>query len=119
MQLLQSDVLRLEDGVRDEKSRMSCIALADNQWAKEDETVALSWKRAEELINAVRRGLGVPPLQLAQTGGEGTVDRTTREAFEPLGWSIEPLDTSAHDPVHLDSPEDPARRAPVLRHSLR
>jgi hypothetical protein len=85
LQLLQTDMQRLDDRIRDEKfSRELYRALADNKWTKEGETVALSWKRAEELINAVRR-----------------------EAFEPLGWRIEPLDTSTHDPAHLSSPEDP------------
>jgi hypothetical protein len=108
MQLLQSDMQRLEDRMRDEKfARELYRALTDNKWTKEGETVALSWKRAEELINAVRRGLGAPPLVLAETGGEGTVDRSVREELEPLGWTIEPLDTSRHDPAHLGSPEDP------------
>jgi hypothetical protein len=107
LQLLQADMQRLEERMRDEKFCTELYrALADNKWTKEGETVALSWKRAEELINAVRRGMGYPELALAQTGGEGTVDRTIREAFEPLGWKIEPLDTKEHDPAHLDSPED-------------
>jgi hypothetical protein len=108
LQLLQADMQRLEDRMRDEKfSRELYRALADNRWTKDGETVALSWKRAEELINAVRRGLGEQPLVLAETGGEGEVDRSVREELEPLGWKIEPLDTSSHDPAHLDSPEDP------------
>src|SRR4051794_13247560 len=108
LQLLQADMQRLGDRMRDEKfSRELYRALADNKWSKEGESVALSWKRAEELINAVRRGLGEEPLVLAETGGEGTVDRSVREEFEPLGWTIEPLDTKSHDPAHLDSPEDP------------
>ena len=108
LQLLQADMQRLGDRMRDEKFSTELYrALADNKWSREGETVALSWKRAEELINAVRRGLGEKPLVLAQTGGEGTVDRSVREEFEPLGWKIEPLDTSTHDPAHLDSPEDP------------
>ena len=108
LQLLQADMQRLGDRMRDEKFSTELYrALADNKWSKEGESVALSWKRAEELINAVRRGLGEKPLVLAQTGGEGTVDRSVREEFEPLGWKIEPLDTSTHDPAHLDSPEDP------------
>jgi hypothetical protein len=108
MQLLQTDMQRLEDRMRDEKfARELYRALANNVWSKEGESVALSWKRAEELINAVRRGLRAPPLVLAETGGEGTVDRSIREAFEPLGWTIEPLDTSEHVDAHLESPEDP------------
>ncbi|HEX8855293.1 MAG TPA: hypothetical protein VF752_06800 [Thermoleophilaceae bacterium] len=108
MQLLQADMQRLEDRMRDEKfARELYRALADNKWTKEGESVALSWRRAEELINAVRRGHRAAPLALAETGGEGELDRSIREAFEPLGWRIEPLDTSRHDPDHLSSPEDP------------
>jgi hypothetical protein len=108
LQLLQSDMQRLEDRMRDDKfARELYRALAENRWTKDRETAALSWRRAEELINVVRRGLGAPPLVLAETGGEGIVDRSVREAFEPLGWRIEPLDTSRSDPAHLSSRADP------------
>jgi hypothetical protein len=108
LQLLQADLQRLEDRIRDEKFCFELYrALADNKWSNDGESVALSWKRAEELINSVRSGHGEEPLVLAQTGNEGDVDRTVREVFEPLGWKIEPLDTGGHDPAHLDSPEDP------------
>ena len=112
LQLIQADLQDVGDRMRDEKfCRELYRALADNKWSKEGEAVALSWKRAEELINAVRRGLGEKPLTLAQTGGEGTVDRTIREEFAPRGWTIEPLDTSEHQEVHLASPEDPPPRS--------
>ena len=79
LQLLQTDMQRLEDRMRDEKfARELYRALANNTWTKDGESAALSWKRAEELINAVRRGLGATPLTLAETGGEGTVDRSVR-----------------------------------------
>ncbi|HKP88490.1 MAG TPA: hypothetical protein VJT75_00810 [Thermoleophilaceae bacterium] len=108
LQLLQADLQRAGDRMRDEKfCRELYRALADNRWTKEGESVALSWKRAEELINAVRRGLGEEPMTLAQTGGEGTVDSTIRKVFEPWGWTIEPLDTSEQADDHLASPEDP------------
>jgi hypothetical protein len=108
LQLLQADLQAVGDRMRDEKFCTELYrALADNKWSKDGETVALSWKRAEELINAVRRGLGESNLTLAQTGGEGTVDRTIREEFEPRGWKIKPLNTGEHDESHLDSPEDP------------
>jgi hypothetical protein len=107
LQLLQADMQRLEDRMRDEKFCIELYrALGDNKWTKEGETVALSWKRGEELINAVRRGMAYRELTLAQTGGEGRVDSTIRAEFEPLGWKIEPLDTKDHDPTHLDSPGD-------------
>jgi hypothetical protein len=107
LQVLQADLQRLEDRIRDEKFCFELYrALAENKWTKDGESVALSWKRAEELINALRGGHGEEPLVLAQTGNEGYVDRTIREVFEPLGWGIEPLATDRHDPTHLDSPED-------------
>jgi hypothetical protein len=112
LQLLQADLQDVGDRMRDEKfCRELYRALADNTWAKDGEAVALSWKRAEELINAVRRGLGEEPLTLAQTGGEGDVDRTIRAEFEPRGWAIEPLDTSTRQEAHLGSPEDPPPRS--------
>src|SRR2546423_13252832 len=96
LELLQADMQRLEDRMRDEKfSRELYRALADNKWSKEGESVALSWKRAEELINAVRRGLGEEPLVLAETGGEGAVGRSVREEFEPPGWAVQPLGTKS------------------------
>jgi hypothetical protein len=116
LQLLQTDIQRLEDRMRDEKfARELYRALANNVWTKDEESAALSWRRAEELINAVRRGLGEPPLTLAETGGEGSVDHSIREAFVPLGWQIEPLDTSREDPAHLGSPEDPPPDEAALR----
>jgi hypothetical protein len=49
LQLLQADMQALEDRMRDEKfARELYRALADNRWSKDDETVALSWKRAED-----------------------------------------------------------------------
>jgi hypothetical protein len=116
LQLLQSDLQRLEDRIRDEKfARELYRALADNRWEKDGEVVALSWKRAEELINALRRGHDRPPLELDQTGGEGEVSNTVRAELEPFGWRITPLDTSRRDPSHLDSPADPAPRYPPRR----
>ena len=107
LQLLQSDLQQLEDHLRDEKfARELYRALAGNRWEKDGEAVALSWKRAEEFVNALRKGHDRPPLPLFQTGGEGTLDNTVLAALEPLGWKVEPLDTSEPDPAHLDSPED-------------
>ena len=107
LQLLQSDLQRLEDRLRDEKFAHELYrALAGNRWEKDGEAVALSWKRAEEFVNALRKGHDRPPLQLFQTGGEGSLDSTVLAELVPLGWKVEPLDTSGPDPAHLDSPED-------------
>jgi len=107
LQLLQSDLQQLEERLRDEKFAHELYrALADNRWEKDGEAVALSWKRAEELINALRKGHNRPPLELAQTGGEGEVSATVRAELERLGWRVEPLDTTGRDAAHLDSPPD-------------
>jgi hypothetical protein len=107
LQLLQSDLQQLEERIRDEKfARELYRALADNRWEKDGEAVALSWKRAEEFINGLRKGHNRPPLELAQTGGEGEVSATVRAELERRGWRVEPLDTSRRDPSHLDSPAD-------------
>jgi hypothetical protein len=107
LQLLQSDLQQREDRLRDEKfARELYRALAGNRWEKDGEAVALSWKRAEEFINALRKGHSQPPLQLVQTGGEGELDSTVLATLEPLGWRVEALETGEPDPAHLESPAD-------------
>jgi hypothetical protein len=57
LQLLQANLQRLPDRIRDEKlARELYCALAGNRWSKDGEVVALSWKRAANLVNALRRG---------------------------------------------------------------
>jgi hypothetical protein len=49
-------------------------ALANNRWTKQDEldgSVALSWSRAQRLVNELRERRGAESLVLAQSGGEG------------------------------------------------
>jgi hypothetical protein len=109
---LVEDLDRLGDRLIDEKfCRELYRGLTDRRWfppdAVGDEHVALSWKRAEELINELRIKRGRPAMVLAQTGGEGELDPTVAEELGRLGWRSEPLDTSDHDPGHLDSHEDP------------
>jgi hypothetical protein len=109
---LMEDLDRLGDRPIDEKfCRELYRGLTDRRWfppdAVGDEHVALSWKRAEELINELRVKRGRPAMVLAQTGGEGELDPTVAEELGRLGWRSEPLDTSDHDPGHLDSHEDP------------
>jgi hypothetical protein len=60
-------------------------ALANRTWHHEEATgghVALSWRRAEEVVNDLRATVGAAPLTLAQTGGEGEVsgDRSGNNA---------------------------------------
>jgi hypothetical protein len=109
---LLEDLDRLGDRLTDEKfCRELYRALADRRWfppdARGGEHVALSWKRAEELINELRVKRGRPAMVLAQTGGEGQLDRTVADELGRLGWRSELLDTSEHDPAHLASHEDP------------
>jgi hypothetical protein len=70
--------------------------------------IALSWKRAEELLNAARAKRGLEPVTLAQTGVEGRpADDRGRETLESLGWTLEPRPTDRNDPAHVWSDEDP------------
>jgi hypothetical protein len=111
-QRLLEDLDQLGDRLIDEKfCRELYRGLTDRRWIPPDahggEHVALSFKRAEELINELRARRGRPPMVLAQTGGEGELDPTPAAELGRLGWRSEPLDTSAHDPAHLASHEDP------------
>ena len=83
-------------------------ALSNRVWRKgeESERVALSWQRAEDVINALRGRHGHPPLALAQTGGEGEVSAPVDDELGPLGWTSEPLNTSGHEEAHVTSPPD-------------
>ena len=112
IQLLQADLQRLPDRIRDEKfARELYCALAGNRWSKDGEVVALSWKRAANLVNALRRGHARPELPLYQSGCEGTLDRTVLDELTPLGWKVERLDTSSHDPVHVEDYPSPPPQA--------
>src|SRR4051812_8968620 len=54
--------------------------LADVKWHRDEGAAAVSWKRAEELINEARAARGRPRMTLAQTGGEGQVRPRGRDA---------------------------------------
>src|SRR4051812_32269892 len=72
--------------------------LAGVSWYADDGGhVTLSWKRAEELVNAARERHGRGPLTLAQTGGESEITDRIARAFEGTGWSSRPRDTGRHD----------------------
>ena len=84
-------------------------ALASNRWSKPDGldgSLALSWSRAERLVNDLRERRGVEPLLLAQTGREGEIGDLAREVLDRTRWKAEPLDTSEHDPAHAGEPSD-------------
>ena len=81
-------------------------ALSNQTWHKDGGPpghVALSWTRAEEVVNALRARKAAAPLSLAQTGGEGEVARCVEDELGRLGWHHRPLDTGTHDPQHDDS----------------
>jgi hypothetical protein len=84
--------------------------LSNTAWRKAggpDGHLSLSWSRAERIVNELREREGDPPLDLAQTGGEGEVSDTVGEELAGLGWSAAPLDTGRHDDAHVDDPGDP------------
>ena len=117
---LADDIRSLGDLLDDESFCAELYrGLADVKWHRDGGAVAVSWKRAEELINEARAARGLPRMTLAQTGGEGQVSGRVAETLGARGWSPEPLDTSRHDDTHVGSPEDPpppdagARQAPV------
>ena len=95
----------------DEFSSELYRALTNNVWRKPggpEGHLSLSWGRAEELVNELRSSVaGEAPLTLAQTGGEGEVSDVVADELGRLGWRAQPLNTSRHDPQHLDRPESP------------
>jgi hypothetical protein len=78
-----------------------------------------SFQRAEWLVNEWRVRRGKEPLLLAQTGGEGEVDRTVEDVLGGLGWTHRPLPTDRDHPSHLGldesapPPDHGERMAPV------
>jgi hypothetical protein len=112
IQLLQADLQQMPERIRDEKfARELYCALAGNRWSKDGEEVAFSWKRAANFVNALRRGHARPELPLYRSGCEGSLDRTVLDQLVPRGWSAERLDTSRHDPAHVDDYPSPPPQA--------
>jgi hypothetical protein len=97
-------------------------ALTRSVWRADgdpDGQLSPSFGRAEWLVNEWRARHGHGPLTLAQTGGEGEVDRTVADVLGRLGWTRRPLSTETDHPAHLgldESPPPPGhgeRMAPV------
>jgi alkylated DNA repair dioxygenase AlkB len=120
---LRDDLSRLDERLADDEFATELYrALASRAWSRADGPdghVALSWTRAEELVNELRRQVGQAPLALAQTGGEGEVASVVGEELQRLGWRSAPLNTDRHDDAHVgqaaDSPppaDTGARMAP-------
>jgi hypothetical protein len=93
-------------------------ALAGRAWSKDgaEGRVALSWTRAEQVVNEQRLRIGYEAL-LAQTGGEGEVTDLVAGELAKLGWRADQRARS--DPDHLSRAESPPppdhgeRMAPV------
>src|SRR3954447_16023167 len=104
---LEHDLSVLGDMVQDDSFYTELYkGLAGVNWTRDGEHLSLSWKRAEEVVNALRAAHGHDPLELAQTGGEGEVSDRVAGALGTTGWKAKPLDTSRHDATHLDSRAD-------------
>jgi hypothetical protein len=86
-------------------------ALASTVWIKDglDGEVALSWSRAEEVVNDLRANNSHDPLVLAQTGGEGEISGLIDDELGRLGWSGRALDTAQGLDSHVGSPTSPPR----------
>ena len=98
------DLLQSDDSFDEELYR----ALAGTQWHRQGDGghIALSWKRAEEIINEQRSRHDREPLTLAQTGGEGEVSDRVADALRDQGWTPHPLQTGVHDDAHINSGTD-------------
>src|SRR3954467_13233225 len=109
---LEHDLSVLGDMVQDDSFYTELYqGLAGVRWTREGEHLSLSWKRAEEAVNALRAKHGREPLTLAQTGGEGTVSDRVAEALGGTGWQARPA-IAGHDDAHPDSrPDAPPRGA--------
>ena len=74
--------------------------------------MTLTFSQAEGLINELRGRLGQDDLTLAQTGGEGEVERTAASELKSRGWTLAPATTGGHDPAHdASAPSPPPERA--------
>jgi hypothetical protein len=109
---LANDLQVLGDMAQDESFYSELYrALAGVSWHRGGAHVSLSWKRAEELVNAARARQDREPLDLAQTGGEGEVSERVKDALATTGWSPKPLDTGTHDDAHAEARPEAKRGA--------
>jgi hypothetical protein len=108
---LEADILSLGHRAHDERFAVDLYrSLANRRWFRigdSENAVSLSWARAEDIVNLLRRRHGKEPLTLFQTGHEGELSDEVREELRRLGWASEPLDTGEHDPAHVTDPEHP------------
>jgi len=108
---LTQDLESLDDALDDDSFGEELYrALASRRWRKPaagEGHLALSWGRAEELVNELRGRRGHEARVVAQTGSEGEVSGRVDDALGRLGWSGKPLDTGRHDDAHVDRPASP------------
>lgn len=104
---LLNDLQVLADLVQNDDSFYAELyrGLAGVQWHRKGDGghVTFSWKRAEEVVNAERERLGLPPVAYAQTGGEGEVTKRVADALSGPGWHPRPEKPGVHDDAHFDS----------------
>jgi hypothetical protein len=113
--MLIDDLAGLGDALADDGRLVPDLyrALASRRLVKDgvDGHLALSWRRAEEVVDEARAAAGLPPVEgLAQSGGEGEVTARAAEALERLGWRSLPARTDEHDERHVWDPESPPPR---------
>ena len=111
-QALLADLEKIGDRLIDEDFAIELYrALTNTKWSRADgsweDCVAVSWRRAEEIVNDLRVQIPRPALSLAQTGGEGRVARRVDQELGRLGWRHQSLDTGRHEDHHVDSLHDP------------
>ena len=108
---LETDLHTLESQLGDAELATELYrALTNRTWRRAEApelAVAVSWTRAERLVNELRERIGYAPLTPEQTGGEGEVTDRVRRELEDLGWRHEPLDTSSHQEHHVPEPASP------------
>jgi hypothetical protein len=80
-------------------------ALAGRRWRSEDGAgvVAMSWRRAEQVVDDLREAHRAPTLSLAQRGGEGQLSEEVDRVLRAHGWVSEQMNPDRHDPTHTDA----------------
>jgi hypothetical protein len=85
---LATDLQTLGDLIGDDAYAVELYkSLAGVPWAHDGGHIALSWKRAETMLNELRAEHDRPKLKLARSGGEGELSARVVDALAPLGWT--------------------------------
>jgi hypothetical protein len=108
LQLLQAELQRLPDRIRDEKFARALLRPCGQPLVEGRGSGRVELEARREPRQRPRRGHARPELPRYRIGCEGTLDRTVLDELTRLGWSVERLDTSSHDPAHVgDYPSPP------------